>query len=231
MSEEQRDTKCDMIPICGDALTMTFYRKRLPFPELLSLEEPNNNSNQHQQHNALMSTRSSPSTTSTTSPPNAQPSFSHHSVVPQASTATNTAAMLAVAAAAASRYSPSGTPNSFQDIFSAACSSADFDATSPAAVAVAAAAAAAAVANYPQQDSNQGIVGVPSPIFPPPPITNGHGRTPISPQTGRQDFSNASEFLEAFARSAGATSNWRNQVMKTETNPESFMGRYGTRLQ
>ncbi|CDS42579.1 suppressor of hairless protein [Echinococcus multilocularis] len=200
--------------------------------DLLSLDDINTNTDNG---GPMMSTRSSPSTSSTTSPPNASqlaPRFP-----PSANSANaNAAAVLAAAAVAASRYSPTAsvaTPSSLQDaaaVFSAAyaaTSSAEFGPTvaSPAAVAMAAAAAAAAVAAYPP-DSGSNIMSVPSPIFPPPPMSNGnHQQQRLSPSpsqpsgssggegTCKPDFANASDFFEAFARSAGGNvGGWRGQL-------------------
>ncbi|KAM7538198.1 hypothetical protein Aperf_G00000066503 [Anoplocephala perfoliata] len=172
----------------------------------------------------MISSRSSPSTSSTTSPPNASqlaPRFP-----PTASNA-NAAAVIA-AAVAASRYSPqapAATPSSLQDA-AAVFSVADFTSSvaSSNAVAMAAAAAAAAVAAYPQADSAAGMMSVPSPIFPPP-LNNGHSQLQqrLSPATIQQsgsigenlckpDFLNASDFFEAFARTAGnGVGAWRGQ--------------------
>ncbi|EUB62192.1 hypothetical protein EGR_02944 [Echinococcus granulosus] len=200
--------------------------------DLLSLDDINTTTDNG---GPMMSTRSSPSTSSTTSPPNASqpaPRFP-----PSANSANaNAAAVLAAAAVAASRYSPTAsaaTPSSLQDaaaVFSAAyaaTSSAEFGPTvaSPAAVAMAAAAAAAAVAAYPP-DSGSSIMSVPSPIFPPPPMSNGnHQQQRLSPSpsqpsgssggegTCKPDFANASDFFEAFARSAGGNvGGWRGQL-------------------
>uniref|UniRef100_A0A5K3EL39 Recombining binding protein suppressor of hairless n=1 Tax=Mesocestoides corti TaxID=53468 RepID=A0A5K3EL39_MESCO len=170
-----------------------------------------------------MSTRTS-STSSTTSPPNASQVAQRF---PPSTTSASAAAVLAAAAVAASRYSPTASttaPTSFHDaaaVFSAAyaaTSSADFtsNVASPTAVAMAAAAAAAAVAAYPSE-SNPGIMSVPSPIFPPPPMNNGHLNQRVSPSPSqpansssgdaacKPDFPNASDFLEAFARSTGSS--------------------------
>ncbi|VDK31897.1 unnamed protein product [Taenia asiatica] len=207
-------------------------------PNLLSLDDINSTTDNG---GPMMSTRSSPSTSSTTSPPNASqlaPRFP-----PSGNSANaNAAAVLAAAAVAASHYSPTAsttTPNSFQDaaaVFSAAyaaTSSTEFSSTvaSPTAVAMAAAAAAAAVAAYPP-DSGSSIMSVPSPIFPPPPMSSGNHQqqrlssaSPSQPSGGnggdgtcKPDFANASDFLEAFARSAGGgVGGWRGQQV---TRPE-----------
>ncbi|VDM16085.1 unnamed protein product [Hydatigera taeniaeformis] len=191
----------------------------------------------------MMSTRSSPSTSSTTSPPNASqlaPRFP-----PSGNSANANAAAVLAAAVAATHYSPTAsaaTPNSLQDaaaVFSAAyaaTSSAEFSSTvaSPAAVAMAAAAAAAAVAAYPP-DSSSSIMSVPSPIFPPPPMSSGnHQQQRLSPSPSqpsgssgcegacKPDFANASDFLEAFARSAGGgMGGWRSQ-QTTRPEPLGF---------
>nr|CDS29083.2 recombining binding protein suppressor of hairless [Hymenolepis microstoma] len=144
----------------------------------------------------MMSSRSSPSTSSTTSPPNASklaPRFP-----PSAGSAANAnAAAVLAATLAASRYSPQASATVTPSVFSAADV---FSSSVASSTAVAMAAAAAS------------MMSVPSPIFPPPPpLSNGGHNQRLSPAAGGQQsgtdgiaFSNATDFLEAFARTAGS---------------------------
>ncbi|VUZ45311.1 unnamed protein product [Hymenolepis diminuta] len=160
----------------------------------------------------MMSSRSSPSTSSTTSPPNASqlaPRFPPSAV----SAANANAAAVLAATLAASRYSPQASTAVTPSVFSAAADVFNSSVTSSTAVAMAAAAAS--------------MMSVPSPIFPPPPppLSNGGHNQRLSPAAGGQQtsteggaFPNATDFLEAFARTAGSgMGTWRGgqQTLKS----------------
>lgn len=135
-----------------------------------------------------MSSHSSPSTSSTTSPPNASqlaPRFPSSAL----SVANANPAVLAAKLAASCYSSQASNPTVSPSVFSAA--------------------AAAAAAS---------MMSVPSPIFPPPPLSNGGHNQRLSPglsgqQTsseGGSTFPNATDFLEALARTAGSgMGSWR----------------------
>ncbi|VDN97948.1 unnamed protein product [Rodentolepis nana] len=180
-----------------------------PYLDLLSFDD--NTHNQTADNGGpIMSSRSSPSTSSTTSPPNASKLAPRFPPSAGSSANANAAAVLA-ATLAASRYSPQASTAAAPSVFSA---SDVFSSSAASSTAVAMAAAAAA-----------NMMSVPSPIFPPPPpLSNGGHNQRLSPAAGGQQagtdgivFSNATDFLEAFARTAGSgIGTWRGgqQVSK-----------------